>query len=444
MKVTFILPAIGKKEGTRYIGTWKMEPLTIAVLKALTPPEVETGFFDDRLELIDYETRTDLVAINVETYTARRAYGIADRFRKRGINVVLGGYHATLLPAEAAEYADAVVAGNAEGVWPDVLADAAAGRLKRAYTGAPSGADLLPDRSVYAGKRYLPITLVETGRGCCFSCEFCSIRCYYSSRYHPRPPRRIAEEIEKTGRRFFFLVDDNIAADPRHLRAVAREIAPLGIKWAGQGTLNVAKDPETLELLRRSGCVQLLIGFESMLFGNLDQMGKSWMSDPGQWDAPVKRIHDAGIGIYATFLFGFDGDTADSFSRALEFALRHRFFFAAFNHLLAFPGTPLYERLLASGSLTRPRWWLNPDYRYGEISFRPRGMEPEELSERCAQARRTFYRYSSIASRSLAQLGRNPSAVMLYAFLSQNLALHGEVDGKMGLPLGEGLDGLPK
>nr|HQV32513.1 radical SAM protein [Calditrichia bacterium] len=126
-KITFVYPAIGKKPGTPYIKTWKMEPLPIAVLAALTPPDIEIEFFDDRLELIDYDSRTDLVAITVETYTARRAYGIAGKFRERGIPVILGGYHPTHLPEEAAAHADAVVVGNAEGIWRDLLADAKAG-----------------------------------------------------------------------------------------------------------------------------------------------------------------------------------------------------------------------------------------------------------------------------------------------------------------------------
>jgi radical SAM superfamily enzyme YgiQ (UPF0313 family) len=444
MKVTFVLPAIGKKAGTRYIGTWKMEPLMMGVLKSLTPPDVEAELFDDRLELVDCGTRTDLAAISVETYTARRAYQIADRFRDRGVPVVLGGYHATLLPREVERHADAVVTGNAEGVWSRLIRDAQAGRLKKRYAGPPGFARSPPDRSLFRGKRYLPITLVETGRGCCFNCGFCSIARYYSACYHARPLRDVVREIESSGRRYFFFVDDNIGARPAYLRALAQELAPLHIAWAGQTSLTVARDRRLLDLLARSGCIQLLIGFESMERENLEQMGKPWMLRLGGWDALVERIHRAGISIYATFIFGFDRDTPSSFEKALAFADRHRFFFSAFNHLLAFPGTPLYARLKREGRLLRPRWWLDGDYRYGEISFRPLGMDPDELSERCAQARRRFYRISSVALRGLAQFSRNPAPAVLFAYLGQNLNLRNEVDGKLGLPLGSGLDELPK
>ena len=204
MKVTFVLPAIGKKAHRPYIGTWKMEPLMMAVLKSITPPDIETELFDDRLELIDFGTKTDLAAITVETYTARRAYSIADRFRERGVPVVMGGYHATLLPQEAAGHADSIVAGNAEGVWEQVLADARRGCLKKLYKKAPRYPELSPDRSLFIGKRYLPIYLVETGRGCGFRCDFCAITSYYQACYYARPIRTVVEEIERTGGRYFF------------------------------------------------------------------------------------------------------------------------------------------------------------------------------------------------------------------------------------------------
>jgi radical SAM superfamily enzyme YgiQ (UPF0313 family) len=254
----------------------------------------------------------------------------------------------------------------------------------------------------------------------------------------------VVREIESSARRYFFFVDDNIGARPAYLRALARELAPLRIAWAGQASLTVARDQRLLDLLAKSGCIQLLIGFESLEKENLALMGKPWMLRLGGWDTLVDRIHAAGISIYATFLFGFDRDTPASFERALDFAARHRFFFCAFNHLLAFPGTPLYARLTREGRLLRPRWWLDKEYRYGQISFRPLGMDPEELSERCAEARRRFYRISSVARRGLAQLSRNAAPAVLFAYLAQNLNLRGEVDGKLGLPLGSGLDELPK
>jgi radical SAM superfamily enzyme YgiQ (UPF0313 family) len=444
MKVTFVLPGIGKKAHQPYIGTWKMEPLMMAVLQGLTPPDVETELFDDRLELIDYDTPTDLAAITVETYTARRAYMIAGRFRERGVPVVLGGYHVTLLPEEASAHADAIVVGNAEQAWPRLLADFQQGHPQRVYVGEPGYAAGLPDRRIFRGKRYLPISLVETGRGCGFRCQFCAISSYYCARYYPRPVRQIVDDVIATGNRYFFLADDNIAAQPHHLLALAKELAPLGIYWASQGSLTLARQPELLAWLRKSGCVQMLIGFESLDDENLAQMGKSWLRRLGEWDDLVNRIHDAGISIYATFLFGFDHDTPASFERALEFALKHEFFFAAFNHLLAFPGTPLYKRLQQEGRLLHPAWWLDENFRYGEIALQPRLMDAAEVSERCAQARRDFFRFPVIARRGLAQLHRNASLPLVYTFLAQNVNLRGEVGGKLGLPLGEGLDELPK
>ena len=297
MKITFILPAIGKKQGKKYIGTWKMEPLTVAVLKALTPWNVQTELFDDRIELIDYNTKTDLVCITVETYTAKRSYQIAARFRERGIPVVMGGYHATICPEETENYCDSVIVGNAEGVWRQMLADAGNRRLQKRYAGGIGTYSVRPDKSIFTGKKYLPVSLVETGRGCNHSCEFCSISRFYDSRYHARGHELIESDIKASPYKYFFLVDDNLVANRKNALELFRRIEPLKIKWAGQGTLSMAKDPELLRAMKKSGCEIILIGFESLDNANLKQMNKSFNYALGERDELVKRVHDAGIGI---------------------------------------------------------------------------------------------------------------------------------------------------
>ncbi len=224
MKLTFILPAIGKKQGQKYIGTWKMEPLTIAVLQSITPEDVETEFFDDRIELIDYSTKTDLVVITVETYTAKRSYHIAEEFIKRGIPVVMGGYHVTLIPEEAEKYANSIIIGNAENVWIDMIEDFRKNQLKRVYQGGVAFTDIPPDKSIFKGKKYLPISLVETGRGCCHSCEFCSISSYYKCTYFKRSIESIITDIQNSTNKYHFFVDDNLIADTENAKELFRAI----------------------------------------------------------------------------------------------------------------------------------------------------------------------------------------------------------------------------
>jgi radical SAM superfamily enzyme YgiQ (UPF0313 family) len=445
LKITFILPAIGKKPGEPYIRTWQvMEPLTIATLGGMTPDDVETEFFDDRIELIDYDVETDMVAMTCETYTALRAYDIAARFRERGIPVVLGGYHPTSLPGEAANYADALIIGNAESVWNEVLADCRAGLLKPEYRGEPGFHGAIADRSIYGSKRYSPLALVETGRGCTFHCEFCSIMTCYSSKYYCRDTKEVAREIEESGRKLVFFIDDNIVARPDYTKALCREIAPLGIKWSSQGSLTMGADTDLLRLMKKSGCDIQLIGLESLQEKNLEQMGKGWNARLGGQGEMVRRIHKSGISIYGTFLFGFDHDTPDSFEEAVRFSREHAFFFAAFNHLVPFPGTPLYDRLVREGRMVRKTWWLDRDYRYGDLPFSPENMSAEDVRSACVEARRRFHTLPSILSRWARLLLRNPNPVLSYIFLSQNLALQKEVLRKLELPVGSGLDELPK
>lgn len=443
-KVTFIYPAIGKKQGKKYIKTWKMEPLPVATLASYVPENVDIEFFDDRLELIDYDSKTDLVAINVETYTARRAYGISKKFRDRGIPVVMGGYHPTHLPNETGEYADSVVVGQAESVWADLLNDVKNGQLKKRYSGNGEVRSKLPLRSIFEGKDYLKLGLVETGRGCPFTCEFCHITTFYDGKYYPRPIPDIIEDIINSGRDKFFFVDDNLVANPKHTIALCKELEKLNITWAGQGTLTMAKNPELLKWMKRSGCMMMLIGFESLESENLKQMDKDWSLKLGEQKDLIRRIHEFGIGIYATFIFGFDYDTDDTFKKTIDFSLENRFFYAAFNHLLPFPGTPLYKRLENEKSLLVTNWWLSNKYSYGDVIFKPKQMSPERLSENCLNARKEFFKFSAISKRGFSQLKRNQSLSTFLLFLISNMNLKDEVDGKYGLPLGEGLDELPK
>lgn len=423
--------------------TWKLEPLTIAVLKALTPVEIETEFFDDRLELINYHTQTDLICITVETYTAKRSYGIAQKFRQRGIPVVMGGYHVTLCPEEAREYADSVIIGNAETIWKTMLADCQNGCLKKVYYGNTGEYDIRPDKSIFTGKRYLPISLIETGRGCCHSCDFCSIAKFYCSNYYCRDHRLILDDLQQSKHKYTFLVDDNLLANKENAMRLFEDITPLKIKWAGQGTLSMAKDEKLLKAMKKSGCELILIGFESLNQENLNQMNKSFNYMMGERDELVKRIHDAGIGIYATFVFGYDHDNEQTINDAMAFSKKHNFYTAAFNHLLPFPNTPLYNRLKSENRLIYDKWWLADGYRYGELAFHPKLLSAEKLSQLCRNARKEFSSPKTVLHRGFASL-RRTSPLLWGVFWGMNLRLGEEIDLKMNVPIGENLDEFPK
>lgn len=447
-KIAFILPAIGKKTGEKYIKTWQlMEPLVISTLKSLTPPDWETVFFDDRIELIDYNCGADLVAITTEVYTALRAYDIADQFRAKGATVILGGYHATLNPQEAAAHGNSVLLGNAEGIWNQVLADWQAGRLQARYQGHCAYASVLPDRSIFAGKKYSVLGVIETGRGCIFHCEFCAITAFHQGHYHRKPVQRIVEEVKdslKAGKKLFFFADDNIVANTNHAIALFKALTPLKIRWSGQGSLTMARNPELLYWIRKSGCTLMLIGYESLEDANLKQMNKEWARKLGDTAELTKTIHKAGINIYATFVFGYDHDSPETFRRTREFAEKMGFYVAAFNHLLPMPGTPLHQRLAAEDRLEQPTWWLSPGYLYGRLVFRPALMSPEELSQHCRRARLLFYRPTSILRRGLQALIRRPDPLLFFYYWYLNIQLGREVDEKMDLPIGQNLDEMPK
>src|SRR5262245_6161634 len=276
MRLTLVFPSVGRKEHTAYVKAWQMQPLSMALLASLTPPDVELRFYDDRLEEVPFDEPTDLVAMSVETFTALRAYRIARQFRARGVKVVLGGYHVTLLPQEAQNEADAIIVGDAEPVWQQVLGDARKGRLQPVYRGPARRvlSGIRPRREIFQGKQYQDITLVEFARGCNFKCDFCSITAFHQASQNHRPAHEVAEEMAATGSRKFFIVDDNIVSQPARARELCEALTPLRISWVGQASIHIAQDGELLRLMAKSGCRGVLIGMESLDPANLRDMGK--------------------------------------------------------------------------------------------------------------------------------------------------------------------------
>ncbi|HND52392.1 MAG TPA: radical SAM protein [Pirellulaceae bacterium] len=433
MKITFLRPNL-------YDGRSRdaMHPLCFAILKALTPPDVSTAFYDERLEPLPLDEPTDLVAMTVETYTARRAYQIADSYRARGVKVVVGGYHPTFLPDEALEHADAVVVGDAENVWPRVVDDARRGRLEPLYRqdDFPQLGGVIPDRSIFRGKRYAPLTLVQYGRGCRFNCNFCSIRAFYGDSLRQRPVSEVVDEIRRLGSRMVFLVDDNLFVDVAKATELFEALIPLKIRWTCQISIDIARDPKLVRLMQRSGCISALIGFESLNRENLVQMRKAWNVKYADYETSIRVLQDAGIMIYGTFVFGYDHDTVESFDAAVDFAIRNKFYLANFNPLTPTPGADLYRQLQDENRLVFDRWWLDPNFRYGAATFHPRGMTADDLTAGCLRSRLRFNTLWSLCRRAVAPATNLRTPYRFGMFLLANLISKREILSKQGRMLG--------
>ena len=433
MKIVFIHPHLAEMRAGD-----AMQPLAFGVLAAKTPPDIEVALFDDRVETVDYDADADLVALSVQTFTAKRSYRIAARFRERGIPVVLGGCHPTLLPEEAGLHADSVVVGDAEAVWPSLLADAATGGLRKIYRGDNTTpmADLIPDRRIFRGKRYSRLVPVQFGRGCRYSCDFCSIHSIYGNTLRHRDIDELVEELAGIEGKLIFFVDDNLFMSQRDTGILLDAIAPLRKRWVAQISVDSAWDDDLLESMRKSGCTAVFVGFESLEEKNLRQMKKTGNLKAGSYSEAVKRFRDRGIMVVGAFLFGYDFDTTDTIRRALDFSLEQKLCLAHFNPLFPTPGTPLYDRLAAEKRLRFDRWWLSDEYRYGDALFEPARMTADELTGGCLEARKQFNTYSAYLKRALDFKANSRSGLSFGMYLVSNLISRREIFRKQGIALG--------
>jgi radical SAM superfamily enzyme YgiQ (UPF0313 family) len=441
VQVTLIKPTLGRLAEGPFVDEARMEPLQLGVLAGLTPPGVDIRLWDDRVDQIDYDEPTDLVGITVEAFTARRAYEIAAEFRARRVPVIMGGIHATLIPDEVAEHADSVFTGDAETRWPEVVADAHSGRLRPRYdapVGPPQVGGVQPRRDLFAGKGYLPVSLLQFGRGCRFGCEFCAVGAYFGHHQFSRPVDEVVAEIRALPRRDLFFVDDNLIADRPAAKRLLRSLAPLGIRWVSQASIDQVRDPELMRLFVESGCLGNVIGFESLVPESLAQMRKRPnLADFDRYEEAVATIRAHHLQTWAAFVLGYDHDTMESILATCDWAIEHRFAFAAFNVLMPYPGTALYRRLEAEGRLLYDgRWWLHPAYRFNHAAFRPARMTPDQLTEAAWACRRRWSSPASIIRRSLDPQTHLRSPLRFVVYWLYNPLFRREAFKRQGMKLG--------
>lgn len=427
MRIKLIAPYEQSEENISSAQTFKIQKVNLPLLAAFTPPEHSVKIVDEAFAPDDINEEVDLVGITVMTDLALRAYQIADTYRRRGVKMVMGGIHATVLPGEALQHADAVVIGEAEEIWPKLLTNAASGEIQKLYCAnkitnlnrRPKPRQDLYPKPLY--KSYTPLAFgIETARGCPYDCEFCSIGSVMGRQYRSRPISEVIAEIESIESPNLFFVDDALALNRPTAKKLFAEMTPFRLKWAGQGPVSLAEDLELLRLMRRSGCVGLLIGFESVQMEVHDGM-KKIKNLKIDFSEAIRRFHDEGIAILGAFIFDFDHETKDVFDQTLEFSIKNRLDCIELRILTPFPGTRLYKRLLEEGRLFAPNWWLQ-GYPPDTLLFQPKGMTSEDLVEGFIRLNRQTYSLGSIIKRffGINPWKRNPFGCLVYA--GSNLA----------------------
>jgi radical SAM superfamily enzyme YgiQ (UPF0313 family) len=396
VKIELIVPAV--EENAR------IPNLALPILAALSPADVEISFTDDLLTPIDVEKglkEVDLVGITVLSKTALRAYRIADAYRKKGIPVVLGGIHATALPEEAKEHADSVVIGEAEEIWPHLIEDARMRNLKPFYRqeGYTELSKIpIPRRDILPKRGYLPLDVVQVTRGCPFRCEFCTVQNFFGEAYRFRPISDVVDEIRRLPHRWMMFNDDNIIGNPSYSKELLKALVPLKKKWFSQASLSGLKKVENIEWLAKSGCTSLLIGFESLSKKNLMRSQK-FQNDPAEYREIIESLHQHGIAICGSFIFGFDEDDPSVFEETVSFAIQTKLFLAIFMILTPYPGTTFYNRVKNEGRLVQDQWWLLEKPEDYAPYFLPMKMSAEALREGWQRAWKEFYSFPSIWKR---------------------------------------------
>lgn len=402
MKIVLISPKgpLYRHRGGIFKRSLRYAPLTLTTLASLVPEDVQADctLIDEGIQDVEPDLEADLVGLTVITGTAPRAYEMASRFRARGIPVVLGGPHVTLMPEEAQCHADSVVVGYAEETWPELLHDFRAGRLQPRYVQRPAlplAGLPFPRRDLLPARRYLTTNVFEATRACAHNCDFCVVPSAWGRTPYQKPVRDVVADILQWGARKLIFVDLNLIADRQYATQLFEALIPLSVEWYGPSTVLLASDVPLLRLAARSGCRGLLIGFESIGAQNLKDSSKAF-NRPREFRQVVDMMHEHGIAVYGCFVFGMDHDTVDVFLETARFAVDARIDLPRFAILTPFPATPLYQRLERENRILTRNWEL---YDGQHVVFRPARMSVTDLQDGVERAWRHAYSAGSIAHR---------------------------------------------
>jgi len=403
MKILFVNPINKEKkfipQFIEKITRASQKPLTFPILAALTSEKHIIDFIEGDFQDIDFSKKHDLVGISSITAAAPLTYKISDEFRKRGVTVVLGGWHPTALPHEAKQHADSVVIGEAEETWPQLLIDFEKNRLKSFYEiSRPVDPKLIPHprTDIYPKKASI---VIRATRGCVNRCEFCSIRSMkFRHNFRMRNIKDVIEEIKALTSKSFIFYDNSLTINPTYTKQLFKELKGLNKKFVAMGTTNVlAKDDELLKLASDAGCISWAIGFESISQESLKIAGKN-TNRVDQYQIAIKKIHDYGMWIQGWFVFGFDADTLDIFNDTNEFIRKNEIDLPEPLILTPFPGTPLYDRLNVEGRILTKDW---SKYDTKHVVFQPKNMTADELFINTANLNHEWYKLSNIARRTI-------------------------------------------
>jgi len=438
MKVALLSPKgpLYRNRGGIFKQSLRYQPLTLTTLAALAPPELDITFalYDEGIEDIPLDLDADLVGLTVITGCAPRSYELARHYRSRGIKVVLGGPHVTLLPDEAAQNADAICVGYAEEAWPALLRDFTQGQMRPRYN---QGHDFkltnlpFPRRDLLNGRRYLTQAVFEATRACAHDCEFCVVPTAWGRRQFQKPVEHVVDDIRRVGKRRIIFIDLNLISDRAYAGELFEALIRLKIRWFGLATSLLGRDRKLMELAARSGCAGLLIGFESICESSLGDARKKF-NDPSRYRALVNDLHALDISIQGCFVFGHDHDTVEVFDQTVQFCVDAGIDLPRFAILTPFPGTPLHQRLDKDGRILTKSWDL---YDGQHVVFRPAKMTPRELQIGHEKAWRDVYSVSSITRRLARSRTQLPIAIMAnlaYRYYAQHLETHYTCDWPIG------------